>query len=361
MTTPGGAANVTIPDNLPAILFPKSVGTGSLTPLSGAAGLTRDAVEAALKQQKVVDNPAINNPMGAVFDGLRMAAGLPIAILEAIGQQIAQDIDATVDNVTAALAWIGDILSGKWLGIDNAGSAAATANTGVQALKSRIEAGGIPGGGGVYFTDGFAYATAALLPNPPYVSTGYGAGAGTYGPRKSTSGSSSSADTNLLVWKPSGSADRTTLAINTVNTLSTDNGVVSGVFVKKPGSNAYSYLIGRDDGAGGTHVRGAVSDSVVAIEVVSAGNTFTTVDSVSVTVSDGDVFEFWYGTQVDATLLWLVQNGEVIIDPIAETTHTIGSGNRNWGVGGKAKGLGGFSGQSAPANLGSVTASDQGT
>ncbi|MCV7230658.1 DUF7257 domain-containing protein [Mycolicibacterium komossense] len=244
------------------------------------------------------------------------------------------------------------------LGIgQSAGTAAATANTIAQRLQARIEAGEIPGGGGVYFTDPFAYGTAAHLPNPPYSLAGYGPGAGTYGPAKITSGSSGSADQSVLVWKGSGSADRTELYVDQSHPLSTNNGVVSAPFVKKAAHGGYTYLIGR---AGAGHIRAAVGDDVAAIQVVSSGNTFTTAASVAITSGDGDVFEFWYGKQTDPTLLWLVRNGSPIIPAFSETTHTIGSGNREWGVGGFAKGLGGIAGQAAPARLGSITVADQG-
>lgn len=105
MTTPGGADNVTIPDNLPAIFFPKSVG-GTSTALSTVAGMDQASVVDALKQDKVLDNSAINDPMDAVYAGLRMAAGLPLAIIEAVVNGLAGGVDVftAINDAIAGLS-----------------------------------------------------------------------------------------------------------------------------------------------------------------------------------------------------------------------------------------------------------------
>lgn len=284
----------------------------------------------------------------------------PEEVIAGWGNQVTAISTAITDawnGAPAAVEGIGAQVSEAIRGIfgvgTDAGVSAAVANSGVQSIKAQLAASDVPGG--VYFTEPFAYATAAHLP-AAYSLAGYGAGAGTYGPGKVTTGSSGSTDQSLLLWKPSGSADRTELYVDTAHPLTTDNGMISATFVKKCAHGAYTYLTGR---AGTGAIRAAIGDDVAAIQVVSSGNTFTTAATVAITAADGDVFEFWWGTLGDATLLWLVRNGDTIIDPFSETTHTIGSGNRKWGAGGFAKGLGGFAGQAVPARVGSITVADQ--
>lgn len=249
-----------------------------------------------------------------------------------------------------------DEASANFILATNAGGGADTANTRVSVLEGTVSAGAITGG--VSISDGFGYVTAAHLPSPPYTTTAFGPGAGTYGPQKTTGSSSSGADNSLLVWKPSGSSTRTELIIRDADPLGTDNGFVSTTVSKMCDAGTYTYLIGRA-GAASTHVRAAFSDTTIAIQTVSTGNTFTTVGSpLTVSLADRDVIQFWFGTQADATLLWVVRNGVEVISPVSDTSHTIGSGQRICGIGGMAI-SNGFFGQFIPAKLNGWTYSDQ--
>lgn len=66
MTLPGGAGNVTIPDSLPAILFPMSPPTLPTRGISSGYSLTQENVEEELKRQKVRDNPKLRKPKSDV-------------------------------------------------------------------------------------------------------------------------------------------------------------------------------------------------------------------------------------------------------------------------------------------------------
>lgn len=230
---------------------------------------------------------------------------------------------------------------------NDASNGATNANAGVQQIRAQLSASTVAGG--VFVSDLFSYATASALPNPPYVKHEYGAGSGQYRPTNGTLAGNSTGS----------SADRTILYADTTNPLTTDNGYVTASVYKYTDGQPF-YLIGRDDGAAGTCVRAQIQSNAVEIQSVSSGNTFTTVgSSASVALHSGDVWEFWFGTLADATLLWVVQNGNVRISPISDTLHTIGSGHRCCGVGGKLKGLGGIAGQQLPPSLHGITFADQ--
>lgn len=272
-------------------------------------------------------------------------AGL-VTFVNGLGQAI---VDAFNGVGTVATGIIADVWNtiASLLGIGNAASSsAATANSRVSTLEARLNAAGVPGG--TYVTDPFSGAATSSPPSPPYSTTSSGAGAGSYG----LDGS------GRMVWKGSGSSDHSVNCLNTVTPLSTDNGVVSATLAKKTGgSGAITYLFARSGPF--SAVWAAITDTTVAIQAATSAGV-ATVATESVTAADGDVWEFWFGTQADATLLWVVLNGATVIDPIAEATHTIGSSSRTCGFGGAAKGLPPFS-QSPPAELDSFTYADQGT
>lgn len=321
----------------------------------------RTGLAAAIYEMTGVDLSSWDNFLASLNDGKGIDLPGLITAFQVLSDLVDNLVGAiknayvgTVDTIGGVVGDIWDVISGL-LGIGtDAGNGATNANKGVQEIKAQLAAGAIPGG--VYISDGFSYATASALPNPPYVKHEYGAGSGQYGPAHASGGPS------LLQWNQTGSAaDRTILYADTTHPLATDNGYVTATFYKKTGgSGAATYLIGRDDGAAGTCVRVEVQKTAVEIQSVSSGNTYTAVGSpATITTADGDVFEFWFGTISDPTLLWVVQNGNIVISPITDTAHTIGSGNRCCGVGGKGKGLGGFSGQSPPAKINGITFADQ--
>ena len=83
MTLPGGAANVTAPAGMQAVLFPKSGPDGN--PLNSGYGLTQGLVENSFRQTQVVDNPAVQDPRNQLYSGVGVPGiGLPFAIIGTI-------------------------------------------------------------------------------------------------------------------------------------------------------------------------------------------------------------------------------------------------------------------------------------
>ncbi|AII28167.1 minor tail protein [Mycobacterium phage Sparky] len=116
MTTPNGAAGVNIPDGLPALLFPTSGPNQSGSRgLSAAYNLTRELVEAGLKQAYVIDNPAVKGPLHDIFQGQNLPPGMPLslAILTVLARQLLQTPAKLWDSTTDVLAdlqpWVEDI------------------------------------------------------------------------------------------------------------------------------------------------------------------------------------------------------------------------------------------------------------
>jgi hypothetical protein len=271
-----------------------------------------------------------------------------VTFVNDLGQSIVDAFNGVGTVATGIIFDVWTTITGL-LGIGtDAGSSAATANSRVSTLEARLNAAGVPGG--TYVTDPFSGASTSSVPNPPYSTTSSGAGAGTYGLNGS----------GRMVWKGSGSSDHSVTCLNTVTSLATDNGVVSATFAKKTGgSGAATYLFGRSGLSG---VWASVTDTAVSIQTFDiATSTLIVVATETITAADGDVWEFWFGTQADPTLLWVVCNGGTVINPISEGTHTIGSSNRTCGFGGLAKGLPFPGTQSPPAELDSFTYADQGT
>lgn len=81
MTTPNGAAGVTIPDGLSALLFPTSgPGQTKAMALTGRYGLTRELVEAGLKNDYVLENPSVQIPLASIYEEFNLPAGTPLAL-----------------------------------------------------------------------------------------------------------------------------------------------------------------------------------------------------------------------------------------------------------------------------------------
>lgn len=224
----------------------------------------------------------------------------------------------------------------------NASSAAANAASANQSTAARVGILDIPGG--VSITDGFAQA-AGPLPNPPYTAHFAYGGSGQY----VTNGD------GLLVWSASGTSDRANIYSHDT-LLGTDNGFVTAVFEKRPDVGAQNNLIGRWGSTG--HIRLSVEQGFAGIQRVTS-TTIDTIVSVAIDLNkDVDVWEFWFGTQLDPTALWVVRNGTRLTAlDITDAVHTIDASHRTCAIGGMAKGY--SSGQRKPAEINSWTFADQ--
>lgn len=81
MTLPNGAGGINIPDGLSALLFPTSgPGQPKARVLSGRYDLTRELVEAGLKNDYVLENPAVQLPLASVYEEFDLPPGTPLAL-----------------------------------------------------------------------------------------------------------------------------------------------------------------------------------------------------------------------------------------------------------------------------------------
>lgn len=81
MTTPNGADGINIPDGLSALLFPTSgPGQGKAMALTGRYDLTRSLVEDGLKNDYVLENPAVQLPLASVYEEFGLPSGTPLAL-----------------------------------------------------------------------------------------------------------------------------------------------------------------------------------------------------------------------------------------------------------------------------------------
>lgn len=116
MTTPNGAAGVTIPDGLSALLFPTSgPGQAKAMALTGRYNLTRELVEAGLKNDYVLENPSVQGPLASIYEEFDLPSGTPLAlaIITVLARKLLGAPAALWDSVTAVLAdiqpWVENI------------------------------------------------------------------------------------------------------------------------------------------------------------------------------------------------------------------------------------------------------------
>lgn len=238
--------------------------------------------------------------------------------ISAVFDPISEAINKTVTDVINAISGIFNVGKAAKLSADNA-------NIGVEKLKAQLSGGG---------WDEFDYESANALPSSLYAVTYGGAGAGNYGPNGD----------GYLVWKPSGGSTREVIYRRTDTTLAEDNGVVTVVWTTKPYSTlfpkSYGYICGRMSlTSNATHVRAKISDSNACIEVVVSGSVTQIGATKDLSISDGDVFELWFGHADHPRRFWLKQNGVTVLtveDGAAGGSGAVsqlGSGYRQVGLG----------------------------
>ena len=220
----------------------------------------------------------------------------------------------------------------------SAGLSADNANIGVQAIKAQLAGGG---------SDEFDYSSANVLPSSSYDVYTAGPGGGHYGPDGS----------GFLVWKPSGAQWREVVYRRNDVTLGSDNGVVTHVWAAKPYdplfSDAYGYICGRMGSSFNEHIRASIDNNSARIEVVNGGTVSQIGPTKSLTIKNGDVFEFWFGTIAKPYDMWLVQNGTRVLS-VEDTgaVSEIGASFRKVGGGGRVDNYAVFYQNPAPALAG---------
>jgi hypothetical protein len=209
----------------------------------------------------------------------------------------------------------------------NAALSAGHANIGVQSIKAQLAGGGF---------DEFDYPDSADLPSGAYNKLTSGPGGGTYGPNGK----------GFLIWKPSGGQAREVLYRRADVTLGSDNGVVTVVWSAKPYdpifSDAYGYICGRFGSSTWEHVRASIDNNSARIQVYASGSLTQIGPTVTLTVRNGDVFDFSYGTALHPRRFILRQNGATVIDVTdgdsdgTGAISQIGASYRKVGIGGYA-------------------------
>ncbi len=238
----------------------------------------------------------------------------------------ANDIGTGISNALAGI--------GRLWGVGNSAQQSAdNANIGVQILSAQLNAVGTVG------SDEFDYVSANTLPSGSYALSSLGAGAGSYGPDGK----------GRLVWKPSGFLQRQKIYKRTDKPLETNNGAVTAVWstkIKDPlFSDGHGYICGRMfDSNNDTRIQADIDNNTARIQVVNSGVVIQIGSSAAVDTSDGDVWEFWYGTLSNPYVFWLKQNGTLVRfggnTYVEDTGHISGfmltSNYRMCGFGGQA-------------------------
>ncbi len=233
----------------------------------------------------------------------------------------AQEVNDIGTGISNALAGIG-----RMLGLtQSAQQSSDNANIGVQIINARLDAVGTVG------FDEFDYSNANTLPGDKYELTSAGAGGGHYGPNGK----------GQLVWKVSGFLERSKIYKRTDMPLESDNGCVTAVWSTRIAdplfSDGYGYLCGRMYNANSdTRLEARIDNNTAVIRVLNSG-VVTGLGSVSVGTSNGDVWEFWYGTLTDPYTYWLKQNGTTVLI-VSDSGHLshVGADYRMCGFGGRA-------------------------
>lgn len=235
----------------------------------------------------------------------------PLALLSSYLQSTRNLIGIDLTSSGNFLQWLGnqigvalDTFGEKWDELvaqsRDAKLAADNANMSAEKLGAALVGGGY---------DEFDYTSAPTLPTELYSVTYGGPGAGTYGP----------SGNGYLTWKPSGAAIREVLYRRIGTTLGSNNGKVTVVWSIKPktviANPTYGYILGRVSNiTNNTHIRAKISHNKASIEAVVSGTATRIGNEVNVTVADGDVFEFWYGTATQSRRFWLRKNRVTILD-----------------------------------------------
>jgi len=237
------------------------------------------------------------------MDWISEQVGIVMAGFGAVWQQLLDGIaevfrpleegfNAVVADVVAAIDGIFN--TGK-----NAALAADNANISVEKLRAELAGGGF---------DEFDYSSANTLPSGIYELSSGGPGAGNYGPNGSGS----------LVWKPSGALTREIIYRRLGDTLGVDDGVITVVWSTKPNAalfpKTFGYICGRmSNTSNNTHVRAKISDNDCRIEAVVSGTATQIGSTRSLTINNGDVFEFYFGHPDHPRRFWLRQNGVTVL------------------------------------------------
>jgi hypothetical protein len=215
-------------------------------------------------------------------------------------------LDGIVNIWNEATTAIGSVVEDAVLSIQkifhlgqNAALSADNANIGVQSIKAQLAGGGF---------DEFDYPSSNDLPSGTYNKLASGPGGGSYGPNGD----------GFLVWKPSGAQAREIIYRRSDVTLGSDNGVITVVWSAKPYdpafSDAYGYICGRFGASTWEHIRAVIDNNSARIQVYASGTLTQIGSSVTLTIKNGDVFEFWYGTAAHPRRFILKQNGTTVID-----------------------------------------------
>lgn len=308
-----------------ALLFPVA-NTGSypdvVTGIPQRPSLDQATVEALLKQRYVLDNPAIQDPVEALYSGLRRGFSFAQNLFEQLLQNAADDFTLAFDNTADALTATRDFFSGKWTVVDSAAETAAYA-----AAQLRVEnrpivdtfdaPAGVPGGNwDIRHTGGGGYA------------------------RRDGMGH--------LVWSPSGGVAASDRMRWAAADTATDYQVISTVMSLRPaspfaGGNSYQYQCGRVNSGFDTFVANRISfGGCVLVGFIS--DSATVLASNPVTVGNGDTWDFYVGDPltVDPYKFVVVRNGVAVLTiddsnwdgaPAALSTVTnYGSGMRSVGL-----------------------------
>ena len=266
------------------------------------------------------------NPLGwfaNLVDGILPDAQKPkwLSDLTDALSNAAQDVNDVGTGISNAINGIA-----RMLGLTQAAQQSSdTANIGVQIIKNRLDAVGTAA------DDEFDYASANTLPSDKYALESDGPGGGHYGPDGK----------GRLVWKASGFLARSKIYKRTDLPLLSDNGCVTAVWSTRIAdplfSDGYGFLCGRMFASNSdTRLEARIDNNTAVIRVLNAG-VVTGLGSASVSTSNGDVWEFWYGTLTDPYTYWLKQNGLTVL-VVSDSGHLshLGADYRMCGFGGRA-------------------------
>ncbi|MCX2931416.1 hypothetical protein ORI20_14115 [Mycobacterium sp. CVI_P3] len=255
--------------------------------------LDQATVEALLKQRWVLDNPSIQNPVEALYDGFRRGFSFAQNVFEQLLQNASDDVTQVFDNAADALTATRDFFSGKWTSVDSAAETAAYA-----AAQQRVE--------GRLIVDRFDEAAGA--PSSSWDIRHIGGG-----------GSARYDGAGHLVWSASGGVAASDRMRWADADTTTDYQVISTVMSLRPaspfaGGNSYVYLCGRVNTGFDTFCTGRISfGGAVLLGFIS--DTATILASNPVTVGNGDTWDFYPGDPIapDPYKFVLVRNGVPVI------------------------------------------------
>ncbi|MGB3484030.1 MAG: hypothetical protein WBB07_17665 [Mycobacterium sp.] len=222
---------------------------------------------------------------------------------------------------------------------DDAGSTAANAMQEINAIKAQLSA-----GDGVYYSEDLNYPDAATL-SAPYVLYTSGPGGGSYGPNGNSE----------LAWKPGfGPSYRSNIYRHPDFHITGSKFGCAMVITKQPGeiiaTNRPRVFLGAAD-ASGNGVAMSLSNNRVALVTLAAGVPSSDISPVSRAPSNGDNYEFYFGTSTDPDEATIKRNGQVVWS--SSSTGISLSSNVYLMVGGEGIAYG--FGQSGCSRIGSFT------